>query len=264
MSTISSASISRARRLSPATRSRPRRHVSWPSRDGSERSQASTTKGDVSPRPHSRRRPSSGSTSSALMRSRRSAWRRTTSTSGRASPTWSVPSRSRSRPTPRSPRRSSTTSPSTRRLRATFDARTSSTPRRRDSASGMATPRAVRFVRGNRIWLDFMLGRWDRALESANDVHRRVRGGITAHAGAVRREVARGTLARPWGSGRLPFATSSQHVRSRGERGTTRSTPRLRSRSRPRCTRARPDRTKRARSRCRCLRWFARSGCMAR
>jgi tetratricopeptide (TPR) repeat protein len=27
---------------------------------------------------------------------------------------------------------------------------------------------SVRFVRGNRIWLDFMLGRWDRALESAD------------------------------------------------------------------------------------------------
>jgi tetratricopeptide (TPR) repeat protein len=27
----------------------------------------------------------------------------------------------------------------------------------------------VRFVRGNVIWLDYMLGRWDRALESAND-----------------------------------------------------------------------------------------------
>ena len=27
----------------------------------------------------------------------------------------------------------------------------------------------LRFVRGNVIWLDYMLGRWDRALESAND-----------------------------------------------------------------------------------------------
>jgi class 3 adenylate cyclase/tetratricopeptide (TPR) repeat protein len=27
---------------------------------------------------------------------------------------------------------------------------------------------SVRFIRGNRIWLDFMLGRWDRALESAD------------------------------------------------------------------------------------------------
>jgi tetratricopeptide (TPR) repeat protein len=27
---------------------------------------------------------------------------------------------------------------------------------------------SIRFVRGNRIWLDFMLGRWDRALESAD------------------------------------------------------------------------------------------------
>ena len=168
MSTISSGSISRARRLSPATRSRLRRHVSWPSRDGSERSRASTTKGDVSPRPHSRRRPSSGSTSSALMRSRRSAWRRTTSTSDRASPTWSVPSRSLSRPTHRSPRRSSTTSPSTRLLRATFDALTSSTPRRLRLGERYGDAASVRFVRGNRIFLDFFLGRWDRALESAD------------------------------------------------------------------------------------------------
>ncbi len=27
---------------------------------------------------------------------------------------------------------------------------------------------AIRFIRGNRIWIDFMLGRWDLALESAN------------------------------------------------------------------------------------------------
>jgi tetratricopeptide (TPR) repeat protein len=27
---------------------------------------------------------------------------------------------------------------------------------------------SIRFIRGNRIWLDFMLGRWDRALESAD------------------------------------------------------------------------------------------------
>ena len=142
VSTISSGSISRALRLSPATRSRPRRRASWPSRDGSARSQARRRKGDASPRPPSRRRRSSGSTSFEPMRSRRSAWRRTTPTSGRAAPTWSVPSRSLSRPTPPSPRRSSTTSPSTRCLRATSDALTSSTPRRRASPSGTETRRA--------------------------------------------------------------------------------------------------------------------------
>jgi hypothetical protein len=27
---------------------------------------------------------------------------------------------------------------------------------------------SIRFIRGNQIWMDFMLGRWDRALESAD------------------------------------------------------------------------------------------------
>ena len=69
----------------------------------------------VSQRRRSRSRPSSVSRSFALTRSRRSAWRRTTSTSGQASRTWSAHSRSPSRRTPRSPQPPSTISPSTRR-----------------------------------------------------------------------------------------------------------------------------------------------------
>ena len=46
---------------------------------------------------------------------------------------------------------------------------------------------SVRFVRGNRIWLDFMLGRWDRRARVSGRVHRRMRGRVAAHARVHRR-----------------------------------------------------------------------------
>ncbi len=58
---------------------------------------------------------------------------------------------------------------------------------------------SVRFVRGNLFCLDFFLGRWDRALESSGHVHRRMRGGIAAHARVHGARSAFGTLARPRG-----------------------------------------------------------------
>ena len=188
MSTISPASISRARRLSPATRSRPRRprvlafagrirEIAGETDEGRRLAEAAfamaTELGLDELRAHALTTIGMAKNDVGLRVGRR--------------PTWSAPSRSLSRPTPRLPRRSSTTSPSTRRLPATS--------RRTDELYAEAMrlgerygdAASVRFVRGNRIWLDYMLGRWDRALESADDVHRRVRGGITAHAGAVRR-----------------------------------------------------------------------------
>ena len=150
---------------------RPQRREFSPSRarpSCSWRSRASRTKGDVSPR-----RPCDGDRARTRRATRTCAHddrhdeerRRTTR---RVSPTWSARSRSRSPPTRRSQGRSSTTSASTRRSRATFDARTSCTPRRIRLAEryGDALERPLRPRQS--IWLDFMLGRWDHALESAD------------------------------------------------------------------------------------------------
>ena len=61
---------------------------------------------------------------------------------------------------------------------------------------------SVRFVRGNRIWLDFMLGRWDRALESADAFIAECEAGSPHTLEHFRARSACGTLARPRRSGR--------------------------------------------------------------
>ena len=65
----------------------------------------------------------------------------------------------------------------------------------------------VRFVRGNVIWLDYMLGRWDQALESANDFIAECEAGSPHTLELfVREERAGILLAR--GDWPAPFATS--------------------------------------------------------
>ena len=197
------------------------------------------------------------------MRSRRSAWRRTTSTSGRASPTWSVPSRSLSRPTPRSPRRSSTTSPSTATFAGDF--------RRTDELYAEATrlgerygdASSVRFVRGNRIWLDFMLGRWDRALESADTFIAECEAGSPHTLEYMRARSTFGTLARPRGSGRCT-SRPAPVVRARADEARAIPQARLARSHRGAATPSSVRSTKRTHSLCRCRRSFARSGCTAR
>ena len=102
------------------------------------------------------------------MRSRRSAWQRTIWTSGRAPRTWNARSRSHLRRTPRSPRRRSTTSPSTRRSPPSSHARAELYDEAMRLADRYGDASSVRFIRGNQIWIDLMLGRWDVALDAAN------------------------------------------------------------------------------------------------
>ncbi len=175
---------------------------------------------------------------------------------------WSVPSRSLARPTPRSPRRSSTTSPSTRLLRATFDELTSSTPRRPASASATETPRAsassAATASGSISCSGAGTARSSRRTRSSPNARRGHR---------TRSSTWRAKYVRHSGSPAeirtLHFAISSSRssTRRRGPRdsiGSARS--QLPRRSTPSSVRS----TKRMHSPCRCRQSFGRSGCMVR
>ena len=119
---------------------------------------------------------------------------------------------------------------------------------------------SARFIRGNRLWIDFMLGRWDRALE------RRMRSSPSAkparripwrrlHVRSVRRShLLAGAV-----TGR--FGTSCARSSSCGR--MTRSSVSARSRLRQRCTRSSGASTMRGSSRLRFPGLFASSACTA-
>ena len=122
---------------------------------------------------------------------------------------------------------------------------------------------SVRFVRGNRIFLDFFLGRWDRALESADTFIAECEAGSPHTLEYMAREIRAALwLARGDQDAALRDQLQSfEHAQTRHEPFHTarlaRSSPR-------RSTPSSVSSTKRTRSLCRCRRSFARSGCMAR
>ncbi len=94
-------------------------------------------------------------------------------------------------------------------------------------------------------------------------VHRRMRGGVTAHARSTWRAKYVRHSGSPAAIRTLHFATSSSRSSSR-RRGTSRSTGSARSQLPRRSTPSSVRSTKRTHSLCRCRRSFARSGCTAR
>ena len=180
---------------------------------------------------------------------------------GPAPPTWSAHSRSPLRRTRRSRQRPSTISPSTRRSPP------SSTHREAlDEAMRLAErygdASAIRFIRGNRVWLDLMLGCWDVALESADAFIAECEAGSPHTMEPFVREVRAAVSDRTRRPGR---GVTRPDVRWNGpRRGTSRFTGSAPWPAARHSTSRSGESTKRERWPSRSLRSFARSGSTAR
>ena len=122
---------------------------------------------------------------------------------------------------------------------------------------------SVRFVRGNHIFIDFILGRWDRALESADTFIAECEAGSPHMLEYLAREV-RATLWLARGDPDAALRDQRPGVRAHAGRGTSGSTCSARLQRPRRSTPSSVSSTKRMHSLCRCRRWFARSGCTVR
>ncbi len=169
-------------------------------------------------------------------------------------------SRSRRQPTHPSQQRSSTISASTQHSRATFVRTDELYAESQRLSERYGDAESVRFLRGNRLWIGFMRGRWDETHEAADAFIAECEAGSPHTIEVLVREIRGRCSCSPAEIATAPFATSSVRSSSVSRRHDPFASLGSLALTATMLRRARDCTTRRARSRCRCHRMVREIG----